>query len=292
MPLGGVHGFLGPNGAGKTTAIRVLLGLVRGDSGELRILDHEVPRQLPEVVHRIGAVVEQPRFFPAFSATKNLELQAQGMGLPQSRVAHVLDEVGLTERSTDPFHTYSLGMKQRLALAGALVADPELLIFDEPTNGLDPAGIRDIRATMRDLADRGKTVLVSSHMLSEVQQIADTVSIIGRGRLLAEGRVRDILTSGGGAVHIGVNDSIVARQVLTDSGLVVTVGPGHLLTVASPKDPHLIETAAIIEVLTKHGLQLQEFTPVQADLESVFLALTSDDHLGSDRSAEPQRSKS
>ena len=141
------------------------------------------------MIDRIGAIVEQPKFFPSFSGRKNLTLLARGIGTPRQRVDAVLDEVGLADRARDKFRTYSLGMKQRLAIAATLLKDPGLLIFDEPTNGLDPAGIHEIRATMRDLADRGKTVLVSSHILSEVQQVADTVSIIGRGRMLAEGRV-------------------------------------------------------------------------------------------------------
>ena len=145
--------------------------------------------RLPEVVNRVGAIVEQPKFFPSFSARRNLELLATGIGVPAQRVGAVLEEVGLAERARDRYKTYSLGMKQRLAIAATLLKDPDLLIFDEPTNGLDPAGIHEIRQTMRGLADQGKTVLVSSHILAEVQQVADTVSIIGRGRLLAEGRV-------------------------------------------------------------------------------------------------------
>ena len=188
VPLGGVHGFLGPNGSGKTTTIRMLLGLIAADSGYIRVFDHEVPLHLDRVIDRVGAIVEQPRFFPNFSGRKNLTLLATAIGSPRRQVDSVLTDVGLADRAGDKFRTYSLGMKQRLAIAATLLKDPSLLIFDEPTNGLDPAGIHEIRATMRGLADRGKTVLVSSHILSEVQQVADTVSIIGRGRMLAEGR--------------------------------------------------------------------------------------------------------
>ncbi len=193
VPSGGVHGFLGPNGSGKTTTIRMVLGLIRADAGRMEIFGTEVPRRLPDVVNRVGAIVEQPKFFPAFTARRNLELLAAGIGVPKQRVGAVLEEVGLAARARDRYKTYSLGMKQRLAIAATLLKDPDLLIFDEPTNGLDPAGIHAIRQTMRHLADQGKTVLVSSHILAEVQQVADTVSIIGRGRLLAEGRVDDIL---------------------------------------------------------------------------------------------------
>ena len=186
VPVGGVHGFLGPNGSGKTTTIRMLLGLIAADSGHIRIFDHEIPLAIHEVINRVGAIVEQPKFFPAFSGQKNLQLLASAIGAPRRRVAAVLDDVGLAGRRRDKFRNYSLGMKQRLAIAATLLKDPDLLIFDEPTNGLDPAGIHEIRTMMRSLASRGKTVLVSSHVLSEVQQIADTVTIIGRGRLLAE----------------------------------------------------------------------------------------------------------
>ena len=152
VPAGGVHGFLGPNGSGKTTTIRMVLGLIRADAGRIEVFGTEVPDRLPEVVDRVGAIVEQPKFFPGFSARRNLELLATGIGAPRQRVGAVLEEVGLAERAQDRYKTYSLGMKQRLAIAATLLKDPELLIFDEPTNGLDPAGIHAIRQTMRQLA--------------------------------------------------------------------------------------------------------------------------------------------
>jgi ABC-type multidrug transport system ATPase subunit len=280
VPKGGVHGFLGPNGSGKTTTIRMLLGLIRADAGEMRVFDQVVPEALPAVIGRIGAIVEQPRFFPAFSGRKNLALLAQGIGAPQSRVAEVLDEVGLGDRGRDRFRSYSLGMKQRLAISGTLLKDPELLIFDEPTNGLDPAGIHEIRATMRRLADRGKTVLVSSHILSEVQQVADTVSIIGRGRLLASGHVDEILASADSqTVRVGVSDPDRARQVLEAGGfLVVQAGP--TLTVGIRDKRQRFDFSRVTRVLAQQDLYVSELTPVRADLESVFLELTADEHLG------------
>ncbi len=283
VPNGGVHGFLGPNGSGKTTTIRMLLGLVRADAGEMRVFDQVVPDALPAVIGRVGAIVEQPRFFPAFSGRKNLALLAQAIGAPKSRVAEVLDEVGLGERGRDRFRSYSLGMKQRLAIAGTLLKDPELLIFDEPTNGLDPAGIHEIRATMRGLADRGKTVLVSSHILSEVQQVADTVSIIGRGRLLASGNVNEILASADNqTVRVGVADPLRARQVLETAGfLVVQAGP--TLTVGIRDKRQRFDFSRVTRVLAQHDLYVSELVPVRADLESVFLELTADEHLGATR---------
>ncbi len=279
VPSGGVHGFLGPNGSGKTTTIRMLLGLITADSGSMRVFDREMPAALPSVIARIGAIVEQPRFFPAFSGRKNLALLAQGIGVPTAQVGAVLDEVGLGDRGRDKFRTYSLGMKQRLAIAGTLLKNPDLLIFDEPTNGLDPAGIHEIRATMRGLADRGKTVLVSSHILSEVQQVADTVSIIGRGRLLAEGPVSQILAaSGGESVRVGIANPEQAAQVLAGAGYRVVPLPDRSLQVTKVGAP--LYPAEVTRVLAQQGHFVAELTPARADLESVFLELTAENHLG------------
>jgi ABC-2 type transport system ATP-binding protein len=199
----------------------------------------------------------------------------------------VLGDVGLTDRAGDKFRTYSLGMKQRLAIAATLLKDPSLLIFDEPTNGLDPAGIHEIRATMRNLADRGKTVLVSSHILSEVQQVADTVSIIGRGRMLAEGRVSDILSAAGEQyARVSVDDPIGAAEVLEAAGF-VTQRSGRELHVSASRGP--LDTAEITRVLAERGRYVRELAPVQRDLESVFLELTADEHLGATRTPPSRR---
>jgi ABC-2 type transport system ATP-binding protein len=279
VPVGGVHGFLGPNGSGKTTTIRMLLGLITADSGHIRIFDHEVPLAINQIIDRVGAVVEQPKFFPAFSGQKNLELIARAIGAPRRRVDKVLHAVGLSRRGTDKFRHYSLGMKQRLAIAATLLKDPDLLIFDEPTNGLDPAGIHEIRTMMRNLARHGKTVLVSSHILTEVQQIADTVTIIGRGRLLAEGNVSDILAANGQlSARVGVSDHLRASEVLTASGFAVEPLASRLLKV-SLSDQRL-DLAVITRLLADQGLYVSELTPIQPDLESVFLNLTGGDHPG------------
>jgi ABC-2 type transport system ATP-binding protein len=279
VPVGGVHGFLGPNGSGKTTTIRMLLGLITADSGHIRIFDHEVPLAINQIIDRVGAVVEQPKFFPAFSGQKNLELIARAIGAPRRRVDKVLHAVGLGRRGTDKFRHYSLGMKQRLAIAATLLKDPELLIFDEPTNGLDPAGIHEIRTMMRNLARHGKTVLVSSHILTEVQQIADTVTIIGRGRLLAEGNVGDILAADGQlSARVGVSDHVRASEVLTASGFAVEPLASRLLKV-SLSDQRL-DLAVITRLLADQGLYVSELTPIQPDLESVFLNLTGGDQPG------------
>ncbi|GAA4735354.1 ABC transporter ATP-binding protein [Isoptericola chiayiensis] len=270
VPVGGVHGFLGPNGSGKTTTIRMLLGLVRPDRGTASIFGHDVPRHLPDVVGRVGAIVESPKFFPAFSARANLRLLADGIGAPRERVDAVIDQVGLSGRAKDRYRTYSLGMKQRLAIAATLLKDPDLLIFDEPTNGLDPAGIHEIRRTMRGLGDQGKTVLVSSHILAEVEQIADTVSIVARGRLVASGSVAELIGGQGGpAVRVGLaaDDVAIATSLLTSRGLVVRREDDALLVDGA-------DAATVNRMLGEQGVWAGELTVRRADLESVFLGLT------------------
>jgi ABC-type multidrug transport system ATPase subunit len=274
VPVAGVHGFLGPNGSGKTTSIRMLLGLIRADAGTMSIFGKPVPDRLPDVVGRVGAIVESPKFFPTFSGRKNLELLAEAIGTPRSTVDEVLEETGLRDRGRDKFKAYSLGMKQRLAIAATLLKKPDLLIFDEPTNGLDPAGIREIRETMRGLGDRGKTVLVSSHILAEVEQVADTVSIIGHGRLLASGRVQDVIgTQSASSVRVGLADREAGTQVLTAAGMTVRADGNHLL-VDGISDP-----ADVTRSLAEKGLYVSELVPVRADLESVFLELTTGEGL-------------
>ena len=274
VPLGGVHGFLGPNGSGKTTTIRMLLGLIRADAGSMSVFGHDVPKHLPEVVGRVGAIVESPKFFPAFSGRKNLQLLAEAIGRPRGIVDQVLEQAGLGERGKDKYRTYSLGMKQRLAIAATLLKEPDLLIFDEPTNGLDPAGIREIRNTMRSLGEQGRTVLVSSHILDEVEQVADTVSIIGHGRLLASGRVADVIgDQTATSIQVGVADPVAAQRILTDGGLQVR-HEGGLLVVEGVTDG-----AEITRRLAAHDLFVSELTPVRADLESVFLQLTAGEGL-------------
>ena len=271
MPAGGVHGFLGPNGSGKTTTIRMLLGLARPDSGQAHVFGVPVPERLPDVVGRIGAIVEQPKFVPTFSGRRNLQVLAAAIDVPATHVDDVLERVGLTERARDPFRRFSLGMKQRLAIAATLLKDPDLLIFDEPTNGLDPAGIRDVRATMRQLADEGRTVLVSSHILAEVQQVADTVSIVARGRLLASGPVAE-LVRGREQVRVVVPDPAAATDALVRRGWGVRPEGGALLVAGEP------DSGAVNRALADAGVYASEVGVVRDDLESVFLELTA--HVG------------
>jgi len=272
VPRGGVHGFLGPNGSGKTTTIRMLLGLARASAGSMRLFGQEVPRLLPAVVDRVGAVVESPKFSPNFSGRQNLTLLARSIGVPHSRVDAAVETVGLTGRDGDRYKSYSLGMKQRLAIAATLLKDPDLLILDEPTNGLDPAGIREIRDTIRDLGESGVTVLLSSHILAEVQQVCTSATIIGQGRLLASGKVDD-LVGASTAYRVGAPDAAAAARVLTSAGF--TVADGLVVDTDRP--------AAVTEALGAAGIWLTELTPVRRDLEAAFLELTAGTELGGDR---------
>jgi len=275
VPAGGVHGFLGPNGSGKTTTIRLLLGLARATSGQMRLFGEPVPHHLPKVIDRVGAVVESPKFSPNFTGRQNLLLLARSIGAPDSRVDEAIETVSLSGRDRDRYKAYSLGMKQRLAIAATLLKDPALLILDEPTNGLDPAGIREIRDTVRDLGAAGVTVLLSSHILAEVQQVCTSATIIGNGRTLASGRVDDLI--GAGTSHrVVVPDPDAARSVLEAAGFTVAGQDGSLLVDGT--DP-----AAINKALGSAGIWLAELTPMRADLETVFLQLTADDELGGTR---------
>lgn len=269
---GQVHGFLGPNGSGKTTTLRTLLGLIRPNAGQMRLLGQPVPQALSRVAPKVGAIVESPQFFPQFSARDTLSLLATAGGLPASRVDAVLELVGLRDRAKERVKGYSLGMKQRLAVASALLKSPTLLILDEPANGLDPAGIREMRDLMRRLVDEGTTVVLSSHILSEVQQICDTVTIISRGRRVTAGPVTEVLAAHSrNEVRVKLESPAehpVAAEALRATGADVTVAADHLVVRGVEKPSTITRTLAARE------LYVAELTPVTVDLESVFLELT------------------
>ena len=273
VETGQVHGFLGPNGSGKTTTLRTLLGLIRPNGGRMTLLGQEVPAALPEVAKRVGAIVESPQFFLNFSAKDTLSLLADAGNVPAVRVTEVLELVGLRERAAERVKTYSLGMKQRLAVASALLKKPELLILDEPANGLDPGGIREMRTLMRGLAESGMTVVLSSHILGEVQLICDSVTIISRGRRVSHGSVADVLAQhAGGGVTVkleAVADLSAAAEVLIAAGARVTPQPDHLVV------SNVDKPAWVTRTLAEKGFWVSELTPVKVDLESVFLELTA-----------------
>ena len=272
VEAGQVHGFLGPNGSGKTTTLRALLGLVRPDAGQMHVLGARSPERLPDVAGRVGAIVESPQFFGNFTAHRTLRLLALAGGVPTSRVDEVLEQVGLRDRGEERVKGYSLGMKQRLAVASALLKHPELLILDEPANGLDPAGIREMRDLTRSLAASGVTVLLSSHILAEIQLICDHVTIVSRGRRVASGRVDEVLA--GFDQHqwrVRVAEPEPAALLLGRAGLSVE-GHADQLVVTGVEDPEVIS-----RTLGEQGMWVRELVPLRPDLESVFLELTGGD---------------
>jgi ABC-2 type transport system ATP-binding protein len=266
---GGVHGFLGPNGSGKTTTLRCLLGLARADSGTMRLFGTEVPAKLPTVVGDVGALLESPAFFPPFTGRLNLRLLSDAASLPRQRVDEVLEVVGLRDAADERVKGYSLGMRQRLGIAAALLKRPRLLVLDEPSNGLDPAGMKEVRELLRRLGDDDVTVFLSSHLLSEVQQICDDVTILAKGRYIAGGPVADVLAAQStGAVRVGVANAPQAADVLRAAGFHVTDEGQGLLVDAVP------DGAVVTRALADRGLYVSWLMPVQVDLEQAFLTLT------------------
>lgn len=276
VPRGGVHGFLGANGAGKTTTIRALVGHLRATSGEIRLLGARVPHELPRVIDRVGALVEQPSFFPNFTGRRNLALLARSRGLPSSRVTEVLGTVGLNERADTRFATYSLGMKQRLGVAAVLLKDPDVLILDEPANGLDPPGILEMRRLLRRLGEEGRTVFVSSHILSEVEQTCDRITVIARGRQITTGSVHELLAGTDAKFHVrvpgGERERHVAAAVLTNAGYEVLLDAAGELFVAVDAAHSDMVTKALADA----SIYVSLLAPVERSLEDVFLELTGD----------------
>ncbi|HWC10179.1 MAG TPA: ATP-binding cassette domain-containing protein [Acidimicrobiales bacterium] len=272
VPEGGVFGFLGPNGSGKTTTIRCLLGLARPTAGACRVLGANSPHDLPRVISTVGSLVETPGLFPNMSGRRNLALLGRIDGLGRSAVHDVLDRVGLAGRADDPVRGYSMGMRQRLGIAVALLKDPQLLVLDEPANGLDPAGIKEVRELLRSLGAEGRTVFVSSHLLSEVQQTCNRVAILARGRCLRSGLVSEVLSSGRvSGIVVRLPDLEKGANVLQEAGIGAVVD-GSVLRVDLPAS----EAATVTRVLAARELYLSELRPEEVSLETVFLALTGE----------------
>jgi len=270
---GEVLGFLGPDGAGKSTTVGMVLGLIAPSEGTVRIMGQELVGQQRLVPEHVGAIIENPAFYPYLSGRDNLKAHALAVGgVPDGRIEELLKLVNLGERAKDKFKTYSLGMKQRLGIASTLLTDPALVILDEPTNGLDPAGQREIRAIIPRLADEGHSVLLASHMLHEVEQVSDRVAIIRRGKLVTEGSVDDLLRRGG-YIEIAVPgaDPKLARQALRPLPQVeqVTVEEGRLIVVAP-----LESGADLNRALVAQGIYASAITPKRSTLENLFLELT------------------
>jgi ABC-type multidrug transport system ATPase subunit len=267
---GEVYGFLGPNGAGKTTTLRMLLGLVRPTSGGALVLGARPGS--PQSLARLGALIETPAFYPFLSGRDNLKVLARHAGAPETRIEQALDEVDLAARGSDRFGTYSLGMKQRLGIAAALLKDPELLILDEPTNGMDPAGMAEMRTFIRELGRGRRTVLLSSHLMAEVEQIADRVGVISRGKLVGEGTVEEL--RGRESLWVRAEPLEKAERLVSElravEGVARTDGGLRIAT-----DP--AAAAAINRALVEAGIAVAELRPDRVSLEKVFLELTQEE---------------
>jgi ABC-type multidrug transport system ATPase subunit len=265
---GEVYGFLGPNGAGKTTTLRMLLGLIRPTSGSALVLGS--PPGRPEGLARIGALIETPAFYPFLSGRDNLRVLAGHSGAPEPRIVDALEEVELSDRAGDKFGSYSLGMKQRLGVAAALLKDPELLILDEPTNGMDAAGMAEMRSFIRNLGRGRRTVLLSSHLMAEVEQICDRVGVIHGGALVGEGTVDEL--RGRESLWLRVDPLDEAeRQLAAFDGIEGVAAVDGGLQVAT--DPSA--AAAINRALVEAGVEVSELRTQRASLEHVFLELTA-----------------
>jgi ABC-type multidrug transport system ATPase subunit len=264
---GEVYGLLGPNGAGKTTTLRMLLGLVRPSSGTATVCDAQPGS--PDSLARVGSLVEEPALYPYLSGRDNLRVLSRYSGVPKARIAEVLDMVGLTPRAGDKVRTYSLGMRQRLGVAAALLKDPAVLILDEPTNGLDPQGMAQMRTLIRDVGTGQRTVVLSSHMLREVEQVCDRVGVIREGRLVAQGPVSQL--RGAQALHIVVEPVARALDVIARTHLAESVDViDDTLVVAAPAEA----AAKLNTALVEHGVAVSHLSMQQRSLEEVFFDMT------------------
>lgn len=271
VPRGSICGFLGPNGAGKTTTIGMALGLVPPTSGTARVLGWDVRTHWGQVLQNVGAMVERPAFYPYLSGRMNLEIFARQAGIDDSgRINEIVELVGMGERADAKFGGYSTGMKQRIGIAAAIICDPEVIILDEPTSGLDPAGQREIRHLIRRLSSTGHTVFVSSHILSEIQEVCTDVAIIARGKLVAHGRMDEIL-AGTDQLLIEVDRPDEARQALTQrSDLESAEIENGWVVVEAPRE----NSADINRFLVQSGFAVSQLRHREAQLEERFLELT------------------
>jgi ABC-type multidrug transport system ATPase subunit len=278
VPRGSVFGFLGPNGSGKTTTIRMLLGLAEASSGSITVLGHKIPSQLENALPKVGALVEGPAFYPYLSGYKNLlRMDAadrfSNASTRHERVQVALARVGLTNAADKKAGNYSLGMKQRLGLANALLKPRELLILDEPTNGLDPQGTREVRNLIRSLAAEGITIFLSSHLLSEIEQLCSDVAVMSEGKLVAHGSLDDLRSQADTRLVIEVDNTTSAVAVLAAHGIVDPVVVDDTVTATvSPT----VDQAAINHALVTDGVRVRKLVVQQPSLEEYFVGLTGE----------------
>jgi ABC-2 type transport system ATP-binding protein len=281
VPAAGVYGFLGPNGAGKTTAIRMLLGLIRPDAGEVRLFGQALNSNHRLLMNRVGALVEAPSLYPHLTGRENLEVTRRLLGAPRKWIDRALETIKLTRDADRRVREYSLGMRQRLGLALALLNQPELLILDEPTNGLDPAGIHEMRDLIRRLPEEfGATVFLSSHLLSEVEQIASHIGIIHESRMLFQGALAELQERQQTELTVGVTRPDEALTYLVDAGWSVERRNGLLSIAASAPE----DAVKVNRLLVDHHFDVFHLTLSQRSLEDIFLSLTNGQASRSQRS--------
>ena len=279
VPRGTAFGFLGPNGAGKTTLIRLLLGLAEPTAGRVHLLGHKMPSGRAAALARVGAIIEEPRFHAHLSGRENLFIHAAAREkAAHDRIDGSLARAGLTARADDKVKSYSLGMRQRLGVARSLLADPALLILDEPLNGLDPAGILEFRGLIRDLVDEGRTVLLSSHLLDEVEKVADAAAIVDQGRVVAQGSIAELTSGGQRSIDIVSDSHMRAAGLLAavPGVLRATDLDGSLRVELSPEAP--VDREIVTELLKRlleDGIAVERVAPVANTLEDQFLTMTT-----------------
>jgi ABC-2 type transport system ATP-binding protein len=274
IPQGVISGFVGPNGAGKTTTIRMLLGLISPSAGSGEVLGADLGAP-QDFLHRVGAMIESPAFYPALSGRRNLEVLARLGGITDLNIDRAIRQVDLTDRANDPFRSYSLGMKQRLGIAAALLPSPALLILDEPTNGLDPAGIAEMRVLLRTLADDGMTIFVSSHLLSEIAQICQHLVVISAGRIVYQGHIDDLTNRTRSLLRATPELPrmlVTLEQLAADLGMATQLEHGSLVA-----EGDISEAALLFRAAARSDITLVRLDVVRPSLEDTFLALTGCD---------------
>jgi len=272
VPAGSIYGFLGPNGAGKTTTLRLLLGLLKTQHGEIRILGESFDRHRLEILKNVGSMIESPSLYDHLSAYENLRLLQIVHRCPESRIGEVLELVGLADTGKKRAKQFSLGMRQRLAIAGALLHRPSLIILDEPTNGLDPHGIIEIRNLLVELnRNHGCTILVSSHLLTEIERVATHVGILGKGKLLFQGTIEELRRRRQEvlSIRVSTSDNAEAVRTIAAGGIDARIDEGEVVLPALPGE----RIAAVNRQLTARNLDVYEIRPVRNDLETIFLNL-------------------
>jgi ABC-2 type transport system ATP-binding protein len=277
VPRGCAFGYLGPNGAGKTTLIRVLLGLTRADAGTMSLLGHQVPRHRDVALARVGAIVDEPRFHGHLTGRQNLQILAAARE-PEAkgRIEPALERVGILHRADDKVSKYSMGMRQRLGVAACLLGDPQLLILDEPMNGLDPGGMLEMRDMIKSLAAEGRTVMLSSHLLDEVERTCDAVAIVDRGTVIRQGPISQLLAGSSFEVQIECSEPDRALTLLggTPFGSHVQAGPDGL-ALSLPEGTERQAIAEVNRLLVEGGISVYRLQHIQASLEAWFLQVTS-----------------